>query len=51
MTAIVKEEKRMDNQTKTYLQKYEEHISGYKQYKMENAAIYTKTAKSETQKQ
>ena len=51
MTALVKEEKRMDNQTKTYLQKYEEHISGYKKYKMENVALYTKTETREAQKQ
>lgn len=51
MTAIVKEEKRMDKPDKTYLQKYEEHIRGYKQYKMENAALYTKTKKQEAQEQ
>ena len=49
MTAIVKEEKRMDIPTKTYLQKYEEHIKGYKQYKIENASLYTKTEKREVQ--
>ena len=43
MTANVKEEKRMDNLDKTYLQIYEEHISGYKQYKMEKAPRFTKT--------
>lgn len=47
MTAIIKEETRMDNLTKTYLQMYEEFISGYKQYKMEKAAPYTKTEKAE----
>lgn len=46
MTAILKEEKRMDNPTKTYLQMYEEYISGYKQYKMEKAAVCAKTAKA-----
>ena len=45
MTAILKEETRMDKQTKSYLQMYEEYISGYKQYKMEQAALCAKTAK------
>ena len=34
---VIKEEKRMDNLAKTYLQIYTEFISGYKQYKMERA--------------
>lgn len=47
MTAILKEETTMDNPTKTYLQMYEEFISGYKQYKMEKAVVYTTTVKGE----
>ncbi|WP_285228754.1 hypothetical protein [Planococcus sp. ISL-109] len=42
MTAIVKEEKSMDKLAKSYLQIYEEFISGYKQYKMEKTALCTK---------
>ena len=49
MTAIIKEETRMDNITKTYLQMYEEFIVGYKQYKKEKAVPYTKTKKREAQ--
>ncbi|HSJ37925.1 MAG TPA: hypothetical protein VK945_06890 [Planococcus sp. (in: firmicutes)] len=45
MTAIVKEENRMANPAKTYLQRYEEYISGYKQYKMGNGARGTKMVK------
>lgn len=37
MTAILKEEQRMETPAKTYLQSYKEHISGYKQYKLEKA--------------
>lgn len=47
MTAIMKEEKTMDAQTKTYLQMYEEFINGYKQYKMEKAEPWTKNEKSD----
>lgn len=47
MTAIIKEESRMDNLTKTYLQMYEEFIVGYKQYKMEKDAPYTQTTKAD----
>ncbi|HSJ37920.1 MAG TPA: hypothetical protein VK945_06865 [Planococcus sp. (in: firmicutes)] len=47
MTAILKEEKRMDTPAKTYLQIYEEYINGYKQYKMEKGALSTNTAKGE----
>ncbi|WP_298827419.1 hypothetical protein [uncultured Planococcus sp.] len=35
MTVMMKEEKRMDRTTKTYLEVYQEFISGYKEYKME----------------
>ena len=35
MTVMMKEEKRMDRSKKTYLEVYEEFISGYKQYKKE----------------
>ncbi|MGM0897069.1 MAG: hypothetical protein ACQEV0_04165 [Bacillota bacterium] len=38
MTAIVKEETTMEIPNKTYLQTYEEYISGYKQYKLEKLA-------------
>ncbi|MGH2317829.1 hypothetical protein ACRC6Q_08665 [Planococcus sp. SE5232] len=42
MTVMMKEEKRMDRTTKTYLEVYEEFINGYKEYKMEKqAAIKT----------
>lgn len=35
MTAIIKEENRMDAPAKTYLQMYLDYINGYKQYKKE----------------
>lgn len=35
MSALIKEEQKMDHLTKTYLQLYKEYISGYKQYKLE----------------
>lgn len=46
MTAIIKEEKRMDTPAKSYLQMYEEYISGYKQYKREKEALSKKTEKA-----
>lgn len=45
MTAMMKEEKRMDRSRKTYLEVYEEFINGYKQYKMEKMAHSTKAEK------
>lgn len=39
MTEMIKQEERMDVPAKTYLQSYEEHISGYRQYKLERAAL------------
>lgn len=42
MTVMMKEVKRMGNPTKTYLEVYEEHVMGYKQYKMEKAVQSTK---------
>ena len=35
MNALIKEEQKMDHLEKSYLQLYQEFISGYKQYKME----------------
>lgn len=35
MTKMIKREERMEVPAKTYLQTYEEHISGYRQYKLE----------------
>lgn len=43
MTAIVKEEMTMEIPNKTYLQTYEEHINGYKQYKLEKADLQGRT--------
>ncbi|WP_422123892.1 hypothetical protein DHX103_03525 [Planococcus sp. X10-3] len=45
MTAIIKEEKRMDNPPKTYLQMYQEFINGYKQYKKGKDTRSTGTVK------
>lgn len=39
MTVIANEEKKMDGAAKTYLEMYEEYINGYKQYKLEKAAV------------
>lgn len=39
MTALVKEELTMEIPYKTYLQTYEDHVNGYKQYKLEKAAL------------
>ncbi|WP_416145224.1 hypothetical protein [Planococcus koreensis] len=47
MTAIIKEETRMDHLAKTYLQMYEEFIVGYKQYKKEKSTPYMKSVKAE----
>ena len=47
MTAIIKEETRMEEHTKTYLEMYQEFLEGYKQFKMEKAVVYTTTAKGE----
>lgn len=38
MSALIKEEQKVDHLTKTYLQLYTEYISGYKQYKLEKEA-------------
>lgn len=47
MTAIIKEVNKMEAPAKTYLQRYQEFISGYKQYKTEKATPHTKAAKAE----
>lgn len=39
MTVIANEEKKMDEAVKTYLEMYEEHIDGYKQYKLEKTTV------------
>ena len=39
MTVIANEETKMDGLTKTYLEMYEEYISGYKQYKLEKNPV------------
>lgn len=39
MTVIANEEKKMDGVVKNYLEIYEEHIKGYKQYKLEKIAV------------
>lgn len=44
MNALIKEEQKMDRLEKSYLQLYQEFISGYKQYKMEKEP----TRKTET---
>ncbi|WP_169314382.1 hypothetical protein [Planococcus antarcticus] len=41
MTLMVNGEKRTDQLAKTYLEMYKEYIVGYKQYKMEKAALCT----------
>lgn len=46
MTVMMKEEKRMDRTTKTYLEVYEEFINGYKQYKMEKETHSVKAEKA-----
>ncbi|MFD1031347.1 hypothetical protein [Metaplanococcus flavidus] len=46
MTAIIKEEKKMDTAPKTYLKMYENYIDGYRQYKQGKATPAPKTAKS-----
>lgn len=40
MSALIKEEQKMDHLTKTYLQLYKEYVSGYKQYKLEKEALH-----------
>lgn len=35
MNALIQEEQKMDHLAKSYLQLYQEFISGYKQYKLE----------------
>lgn len=47
MTVMMKEEKRMDKPAKTYLEVYEEHVLGYKHYKMEKDAQSIKTEKTQ----
>lgn len=42
MAAVIKEEKRMDGPVKTYLERYQEFLGGYKQFKMEKEALSTK---------
>lgn len=37
MTVLMNEEKGMDTPVKTYLEMYEDHIRGYKAYKMDKA--------------
>lgn len=39
MAIIVKEEQKIIGNTKTYLQRYEEHVRGYKQYKKEHGKL------------
>ena len=48
MTAFMMKEKRMGNRTKTYLEVYEEFISGYKQYKMERETQSAKAEKADS---
>lgn len=45
MTAMAKEEKRVDTTVKTYLERYQDFISGYKQYKNEKVASTSNTQK------
>ena len=47
MTTIIREETRMDNLPKTYLQMYEEYIKGYKQYKQERVTLSVKTVEKQ----
>lgn len=48
MTAVMMKEKRMSNRTKTYLEVYEEFISGYKQYKMDRQVQSDKAEKTDS---
>ncbi|MDN7247037.1 hypothetical protein QWY16_10465 [Planococcus shenhongbingii] len=48
MNAVIREEKRVNGQTTSYLQMYQEFIKGYKQYKEERVNQYTKAAKAES---
>lgn len=48
MTVIANEEMKMDGLTKTYLEMYEEHINGYKQYKLEKTPVSVEALQTES---
>lgn len=45
MAVVIKEDKRVDTSMKTYLERYQEFIGGYKQYKNEKVASTSNTQK------
>ena len=46
MTVMIKEERKMDKRKMTYLEVYEEHLNGYKQYKMDKVALNSRVEKA-----
>ena len=48
MNAVVKEETRMENADKTYLQVYTEFINGYRHYKLEKTSLPPRAAQAES---
>lgn len=47
MTVMIKEETKIEKAVKTYLEVYEEYMTGYKQYKLEKTALNSKVKKAE----
>ncbi|WP_186759687.1 hypothetical protein [Planococcus sp. CPCC 101016] len=47
MTVMIKEGTKMEKRVKTYLEVYEEYRNGYKQYKLDKAALNSRVEKAE----